>query len=236
MTSMTSTYRLPLKKRILNYPIVQETFACILSLLMRLCWLTYRVETEVRDGAMPFFKGEQQGIFCFWHGRMIVFPFFKPKSIPMHVLISHHRDGEMIARIISYFGINCVRGSSNKGAMEATRKLLQLLKNGDSVAITPDGPRGPIFKAQNGAAILAKMSTKPLVPVTFSASKPHRLRSWDRFMIPLPFSKVVVQVGAPIEVDKKADKETIEQARQTLEATMFEMTTTLDEQIIQERA
>lgn len=116
----------------------------------------------------------------------------------MHVLISHHRDGELIAKVIKHFDIEAVRGSSSRGAREALRNMIKLINAGDNISITPDGPRGPALVAQEGAATLARLANRPLLPVTFSATRCWRLSSWDRFMIPKPFSTIVVKVGEPL--------------------------------------
>lgn len=203
---MTKPFRLPLRKRIFTNAWFQNIATWLIALGLKICWLTFRVTRDVHPNAQLYMEGKEAAIFCFWHGRMIVFPCTRPHDKKMHVLISHHRDGELIAKVIGNFGISSIRGSSSKGAKEATREMIAKLNDGDNVSITPDGPRGPAQKAEKGAVMLAKMSGKSIIPVSFSASCAKRLNSWDSFMIPLPFSRIVIQVGEPLYVNPKANK------------------------------
>lgn len=219
-------FRLPWYKRVLRHPVFQQGACWLMASLLKLCWRTYRMKQTIASEAKPFMCGEQAGIFCFWHGRMIIFPSLKPKHRAMRVLISHHRDGELITRIIRHFGVDSVRGSSNRGAMEATRELARCLKQGDNVAITPDGPRGPARIAQEGAVMLARLSATPLIPVSFSASRAWQFNSWDRFMIPKPFARVAVLVGAPMVVERSSD---LAAASQMLAHVMNQLTDEADQ-------
>lgn len=221
---MTKSFRLPWHKRVLKHPVFQDVVTWLIAVVMKLCWFSYRIEKQIHPDSIPYLQGTHNGIFCFWHGRMILFPFFKPKSRAMHVLISFHRDGELIAKVIRHFSIRTIRGSSNKGARAATRQLLEQLKKGDNISITPDGPRGPVFQAEKGAILLAKLAAKPLIPVSFSASRSCQLSSWDRFMIPLPFSKLFIIADAPLMIDSKAD----ESQRLELETRLNQITNQAD--------
>ncbi len=188
----------------LTHPAMQAFAAWAMAMLLKGFWLTFKREIQVHPQAEPFLRGDASAIFCFWHGRMIAFPFLAPEKRAMHVLISHHRDGELIARLISHFGVKSVRGSSSKGAKEATKMLLEELAQGHNISITPDGPRGPAFEAQRGALHLARLSGRPMVPVSFSASRYTQLRSWDGFIIPHPFAKVRIDIAAPIMIARDA--------------------------------
>lgn len=211
---MEKTFQLPLHKRVLKHPLFQDFITWVIAIIMKMCWLSYRVERRIHPDSLPYLQGTHNGIFCFWHGRMILFPFFKPSKRAMYVLISFHRDGELIAKVIRHFSIQTIRGSSNKGARVASRQLLDQLKAGDNISITPDGPRGPIFQAEKGAILLARLADKPLIPVSFSAQRVRRLPTWDRFMIPLPFSRLLVIADAPLFItqqDSEAQRLELEQ-------------------------
>jgi lysophospholipid acyltransferase (LPLAT)-like uncharacterized protein len=223
---MSKPFRLPLRKRIFTHPKFQDFASWLVALLIRICWPTYRRTIQISDISSEYMHGNKQAIFCFWHGRMLIFPSIKPPKRPMHVLISQHRDGELIAKVIRHFGIDTVRGSSSRGASNATRALIQMLRDGHNISITPDGPRGPFQKAQKGAVMLAQLSKQPLVPVSFSASSNWRLRSWDRMMIPLPFARLVIRVGEPILVDK--DAASLDDWCAVLEQTLNELTDRAD--------
>lgn len=109
-------------------------------------------------------------IVCFWHGRLLMMPFAK-KGGGGKVLISRHRDGEFIARIVNYFGIGTVRGSYRKGSVSSLREILHDLKDNIDIAITPDGPKGPRFTVKKGIVELARLSGKALLPVSYGARK-----------------------------------------------------------------
>lgn len=151
-------------------------------------------------------EGKENAIFAFWHGRMMLLPAINPPR-KMFVLISKHRDGLLISKVIARFGQETVEGSSSKGGSEAVRGIVRLLKQGNNISITPDGPRGPNQKAAMGIVTIAKISGKPILPVVFSATHHKRLRSWDRFMVAKPFARLKFMIGAPIEV-QNADEET----------------------------
>jgi lysophospholipid acyltransferase (LPLAT)-like uncharacterized protein len=125
--------------------------------------------------------------------------------VPVHVIISAHRDGRLIARVIGHFGLGSVAGSSTRGGAGALRGLLRLLASGACVAITPDGPRGPRRVAEPGVVALAQLSGRAVLCVGASTSRHHRLRSWDRTMLPLPFAQGAVVLAEPIHVPRDAD-------------------------------
>ena len=109
-------------------------------------------------------------IVCFWLGRLLMMPFAK-KGGGGKVLISRHRDGELIARVVAFFGIGTVRGSYRKGSVSSLREILHDLKDNIDIAITPDGPKGPRFEVKKGIVELARLSRKSLLPVSYGASK-----------------------------------------------------------------
>jgi lysophospholipid acyltransferase (LPLAT)-like uncharacterized protein len=128
-------------------------------------------------------------IGCFWHQRMLLLPPIWGARRPLHMLISSHRDGVLISKTIARFGVPTIVGSTNRGASDALRGMLAILKRGEVVAVTPDGPRGPARQAAQGVAAASFLARVPVVPATYSVSRVKFLRSWDRFMIPLPFGR-----------------------------------------------
>lgn len=228
--SITKPFRLPWHKRIFKHPLFQDFSTWLIATLIKLMAITFRVEMVVAPGATVFLQSQDNAIFCFWHGRLILFPLYKPKKRQMHVLISHHRDGELIAKVIRHFNIASIRGSSSKGVKSATKSMIQILNAGHNISITPDGPRGPNRKAASGAAYLCRLSHRPMLPMTYSASRCKRLSSWDRFMIPLPFARIVVQVGEPIWPQHEGEKLSIERLTERLETEMNRLTDLADMQ------
>jgi lysophospholipid acyltransferase (LPLAT)-like uncharacterized protein len=145
-----------------------------------------------------------------------------------HMLISQHRDGQIIARTVKHLGIKTTEGSSSKGGAKAFRAILKILAGGEYVGITPDGPRGPRMRATNGVISIAKLSGAPIVPVAYSSTNGLQLNNWDRFLIAWPFSRNVVVWGDPIYIGKKSSAPHQEQQRLRLEAAINEVTNEAD--------
>jgi lysophospholipid acyltransferase (LPLAT)-like uncharacterized protein len=147
---------------------------------------------NLRSSGLPF-------IFALWHGHLLPLLWYH-RDEGVSVLISEHRDGELVARTAESLGYGLIRGSTTRGADRALISLVRELQSGREVAITPDGPRGPAEKFAPGALIAAQRSGSFILPVAVSASRAWRLRSWDRFMIPKPFARVTVAYGPPAKV------------------------------------
>lgn len=178
----------------------------LIASYIHLVYLTSRVRRQVHPAAAEYVRGEKPAIFAFWHGRMLLMPAFSPRNRAMWVMISHHRDGQWIARAMRAFRFGTVRGSSRKGGHGALRNALNRLQAGENIAITPDGPRGPFEVAQPGAIGLAALSGLPVVPVSFAGNLRWHARSWDRFLLIFPFARLGLAVNAPIFVESTADE------------------------------
>jgi len=174
--------------------------------LIRLIYASMRITVVGRE-ILPDYAARGEGyVGAFWHGRILMIPFLYPGKA-LHILVSMHRDGEIIANILSCFGFHLVRGSSSKGGGDALREMMRLLRADNDLGIAADGPRGPAEVLKPGAAQLGRLSGKAVIPISFSASRSIRLTSWDRFMFPLPFSRGVYVVGEPVCYEKSEDME-----------------------------
>ena len=138
-------------------------------------------------------------------------------------MVSEHADGEMIAQILLRLGWKLVRGSSTRGARKAAAGLIRRAKGGASVAITPDGPRGPRHKIKQGALKIASKSGAVVLPAAFSAARPIRFRSWDRFMLWWPFGKAIAVYGEPIVVPPALDDSAFQALRVQIEKRMIDL-------------
>jgi lysophospholipid acyltransferase (LPLAT)-like uncharacterized protein len=143
-------------------------------------------------------------VLAFWHRHLLLMPYaYRGRRIS--VLVSRSRDGELIARTVERFGIDASRGSSSRGGPTGLRALLRKAAAGYDLAFTPDGPRGPAGVVQPGVVLAAAASGLPVVPVAVAASRGWRLRSWDRFLVPLPLSVVHFVYGDAMRVERRAD-------------------------------
>ena len=192
--------------------------------LMKLIHLTLRVEVVDEAGIRDKSDTLPPTIFALWHSRFFVVPPVWRKFFGKHrknaALTSASHDGDMVACAMSVFGVKAIRGSSSRRGVAALVGLKRALKNGSDVSITPDGPRGPRYVVQGGIIKVAESSGSPIVQLHARFSSAWRIKSWDRFVIPKPFSKVVVTIAEPIYYERGMDAEALEQARQKLEASM----------------
>ena len=210
-----------LSKRILKSRAVHAFMVQLAACYIRFVFFTARKHYEIPENSASYMHGDANGIFAFWHGRMMLMPSFSPTARPMHVVISLHRDGVFISEVMRQFRFSTIAGSTSKNGREALMAILRALKHGENIAITPDGPRGPMQVAAAGAAVAAKLSGKPVIPVTFSARWHRRMPSWDRFMVAWPFSRVIFCVGEPIVIQRDTDDEA---ARLAIERAMNRLT------------
>lgn len=153
------------------------------------------------------------------------------RMAPMHMLISAHRDGRIIADAVAYFGIDAIAGSTRRGGSAALRLMLKKLRDGDCVAITPDGPRGPAMTASIGVVNVARLAQVPIVPITYATSRRYLASTWDRFHVALPFGRGVFLWGEPIEIDDDLDEAGLETARRLIEERMIDMVKEADRRV-----
>jgi lysophospholipid acyltransferase (LPLAT)-like uncharacterized protein len=174
-------------------------------------------------------------IYIFWHGRELYLPYLYRFQRRHYALVSPSRDGEISGNLLKLYGFNIVWGSTFKKGATALLGLVRIVKNGGSVVLAADGSRGPLFKAQDGSIKIAKLTGVPILPITYNASRKKVLSSWDRFIIPYPFSKIVVMYGEPVYVPADADDNVMELKRQELEKKLNEMTEYVDKYFIGRR-
>ncbi len=167
-------------------------------------------------------RGEQM-ILAFWHEQLVMMPllYAGPRVC---IMVSRHRDGELIARAIRPFGIEAIRGSSTRGWSGALKGMLRAFRGGADLAVAPDGPRGPRRVAKSGVLQLARATGAPVVPVAAAAAWCRRLASWDRLVIPLPLGRLVYVAGTPLTVSPDASPTEVEARRGALEHELNRLT------------
>lgn len=217
-------------KNLLSRPAIRAGLSRILAGYIRFVQRTSRWELRGAEAANALWDDGKPFILCFWHGRLMMMPLIWRRGMRIEMLISQHRDGDLIARTIAHFGLDTVRGSkgADKGGSSALRAMLKALASGHAVGITPDGPRGPRMRVSSGIVAVARASGAPILPAVSATSRRVVLNSWDRFLIALPFSRGVLMWGAPIEIARDCDPET---ARLTIESAMNELAARADEAV-----
>lgn len=198
-------------------------------LIIYLLGITYRKEVVGAESEQSLIRKDINPIYALWHGRLLYLPFLYRWQEKLYSLVSPSTDGEIIARTLRMFGVRAIRGSSYKSGSKAFRELIRIVRDKGLVFITVDGSRGPVFKVQKGILHLAKISGKPILPITYGAEKAHVFKSWDRFIIPHPFTRVVVIYGEPVYVARDLSEEEIEEKRIELEKSLTEMTDKADQ-------
>ena len=209
---------------------VQRLAAWIVVALIRGVSATLRYKWNDRSG---YFDGPSagQGIYCVWHNRLplCLKAYYghvkKHNQTPgMAAMVSASKDGGFLAAILEGFAVQPVRGSSSRRGSQALRELTTWAERGYDLAITPDGPRGPCYVVQDGVMSLAQLTGFPIMPVSYHLGWKIRLKSWDRFQIPLPFSRCEMIYEKPIFVPRDASDSDREALRQQLERTLREIT------------
>lgn len=214
----------------------QNILAALGAAWIRFTYASGRYEHLNEDGARAHWDAGTPFIGTFWHNRLFLIVKGWRSNGKVYTLISRHGDGQLITDVMGHMGVDVVRGSAasmgkkrkDRGGSAAFREMVSVLSDGATMSLTPDGPKGPRYRVKDGAVMLAKLSGAPILPVTYSAKNAIVLDSWDRFMVPLPFSKGVVLWGKPISVPADADEAVLEQKRLEVEEEMIRITAEAD--------
>ncbi|MFQ5450877.1 MAG: lysophospholipid acyltransferase family protein [Nitrospinaceae bacterium] len=189
---------------------------------------TIRVRNKNPGGEKFFFDLPGRYILTLWHGRIFYLFYHLRRHRDFHLLISPSEDGNFLARLAHLMGYSVIRGSSYKKAVPATRSLIRILKRDERIILIADGSRGPRCKAQAGSIHLSKITGAPVIPMTFGASRQYVFKSWDRFVLPLPFTQCTLNFGHPIHVPRKADKKSLLEKQRELEESLNRITEACD--------
>ncbi len=213
---------IPHPKSLIQNPKSARLLAALGAGLLRALSLTLRLRFIDKGSVFQNTPGTPV-IMCFWHNRIlgIALAFLRrypPRRAGVTVLTSPSRDGEILAGVMGRLGMNSVRGSSSRRGSQALLELIRLVKDGADIAITPDGPRGPRYNLGPGAIHLAQTTGAPILPVHASYTRAIRMKTWDGFIIPLPFSKVTVTVDDPVPVPADLDDPAFETFRARIES------------------
>ena len=196
----------------------------VLAIVPRVVWallwivgLTWRFEVIAEDGVVPVLFGQKPGpeIYCFWHQCVIPCTLYFRHSRAV-ILISRSFDGELITRILKMFGFDAVRGSSSRGAREGLLGLKNVIETGRTAIFTADGPRGPIYQTKMGPIKLAQTTGAPIGAFHLQPESAWVINSWDRFLVPKPFTRIIVSWAQWTRVPTNTPPEQFEPLRQQL--------------------
>ena len=195
----------------------------VVLMFMRLVWFSFRLEVHGDEKVRELLAARQPVVFAFWHEGLLIVTRYVAKllrqGLNLTFLISPSVDGEIGTRMLASYGSTAVRGSARRSGAAALRGLYRAIRqNKASPCVTLDGSKGPRRYCKPGAIMVARMADVPLVPLAVAARRGWRARSWDRHLVPIPGTKVVIMVGEPYTVPKHMDEEALEAHRIDLEA------------------
>lgn len=235
---MKSTSDKPSEKSLFRWYdiILLRVIPPLVALLVKLLMLSCRViRVEGQDREREAVARSNEGaIYATWHQRMAYhFHYFGGRHVT--VMISQSRDGEYAARMAKWLGFRNVRGSSTRGGRAAIKELIQKIKGGAIGGMLADGPLGPARVAKKGAVVMARDCHVPLIPIVWGSDRCWMLNTWDRYLIPKPFARVVFCFAEPVWVPRSASTEELESFRILLENRLNEGTSWCDAQFGPER-
>jgi len=216
-------------KYIAGFKLTQLLISLLGSLYVLFVYKTSTIDLKNRKNIDRLFKKKESFIYAFWHDQLLICPLTWQSEFEIKVLISKHRDGDIIARLISKLGFKAIRGSThksgktkNKGGLTSARQMIKSLKNGISIGISPDGPKGPRHKVSDGILSISRLSNSSILPVGIGFKKKWVLNTWDKFIIPKPFNQITIIWGEPLPALK--NEKSINQIKSKLESTMYNLT------------
>jgi len=192
-------------------------------LLVEALSATYRIRLVDPENEQTVLDRHQSLIYASWHQRFFPGITFFSSRQPIAIMISQSRDGEMVARVVDILGWRSVRGSSTRGGMAALKQLKDLARTGYKIGHIVDGPKGPFGYVKPGLLRIAQVAGKPVVPTITSAQKKWVFNSWDRFMVPKPFSRVIIRFAKAIDVPVELEGDAFEQKRVSIEQRLREL-------------
>ncbi|MEO1089478.1 MAG: lysophospholipid acyltransferase family protein [Pseudomonadota bacterium] len=220
-------------------PLAVATISATAATGLRGVFGSCRISAAFHPEALALLTARNTGIGVFWHQRLLGIPalwrvFCRAAGhdwLSVSAMVSHHGDGELIARTLERLGVDQVRGSTRRGAVAAARRAGAAMADGAYLAIVVDGPTGPHARVQPGALFLAKRSGRPIVPITFATSRGWQAGSWDRLLVPLPLAKVRFVADAPIWIPDDTDAEALDAHRLALEERLRQLNRAADEAV-----
>ncbi len=213
----------PLRRRYRDFRrrVTAPLIPALVPPILRTIGRTWRVRSTAGERRKDVLESPQGCIAVLWHGRMAAAaPLFT--GVDAVILVSRSGDGDMANVLLSRLGYETLRGSTGKVGGTVLKTMRATLDGGRAIAITPDGPRGPRHHVNRGAAFLARATGRPILPIGFAARRALRLHSWDRFMVPAPFTRVQVVYGEPVHVPSGATDEELTAVSETVRTRLMD--------------
>ena len=212
-----------MKKFLFNYVVPYLLYGVVYlwCATLRMKNLNSEAEDQIKSLTGPY-------ILTLWHGRIFYLFYYLRNRPDYFLLISPSADGDLLAKLARLMGYSVIRGSTFKKAVPAARSLIRILRSGKRIIIIADGSRGPCCVAQPGSIQLAGITKMPLFPMTFSAKNKVTLNTWDKFILPLPFTRCSINFGTPINLASRASEELIEEKRLELETQLNQLSSECD--------
>jgi hypothetical protein len=203
---------------------IKNCLAPFAYFLLRIYLSSVRIQPINEDALWKFLETGRKGVGAVWHQRFLgVLGYVRKfRKLSLSIMISKSRDGDWIAPVVRYLGLRPVRGSSSRGGKEALAVMAEALTRNQAALHIVDGPQGPKGVVKPGLIRLAQLAGAAIIPIYISVDRAWVNRSWDRFLIPKPFSRVLVRFGNPILVPEGMDSEAFEAMRQAVERMMIE--------------
>ena len=213
-----------MKKLLFNYVLPYLLFG-----LIYIWCLTLREKNLNKEGENQFKQNPGPYILTLWHGRIFYLFYYLRRNPDYFLLISPSEDGDLLARLARLMGYSVIRGSTYKKAVPAARSLIKVLRRNKRIIIIADGSRGPRCVAQPGSIQLAAITGVPVFPMTFGSKNKVVLKTWDRFVIPIPFTRCTLNFSPPISLARKPSEQGVEKNRIELENSLNHITQASDE-------
>lgn len=199
----------------------------------KLVFYTSRWTIEGEELASAMAEKRQTAIYVFWHGRLLMMPHFFPFPGKMDAIVSIHRDGELIAKLLHYFKFRTLRGSTSHQSSTVLRAVFKSISEKRYIAIAVDGPRGPRYHINSNVIAIAQKTNVPIIPVTYSVARKKFLSTWDQFLVPYLFSQATLIYGSPLMIPPHLQRSELETYKSLLETQLNDLTLKADQQVKQ---
>lgn len=216
-------------KKILQSDGVRRFLCWLISLYLRLVYHSSRWDHREAEHLEPLLNSGEAFVISLWHNRVVMMPYaWRRKNRPITIFTSDHRDGKLVAYSMGWFGFDTVFGSTKRTEMKTIRLIVRSLREGNLFGMTPDGPRGPRMRVKSGVVAMARMAEVAIIPVAYSCRRRVVMDTWDRLIVPLPFTRGIFLWGEPVRMPAGASAEEVENARLLLEQRMIDLTAEAD--------